>query len=129
MLYIRSPELTHLLAESLYFLTHISSVYAIYLIFHFHLCSYQNISRKKRKRHLGKEEPKKGLLNKHCKNKFKQKRRKNIMNTSMKDYITTELKLKDMENVCGSGVITGFYNPYTAPGRKKDKTENEQKDN
>ena len=52
------------------------------------------------------------------------------MSTRMKKNMMKELNLKDMEKVCGNGVITGFYNPYSAPGckQKKGKTGNEQKD-
>ena len=73
---------------------------------------------------------KKGIFNECCENKYDAKRRKNTMNTSMKENNMMELNPNDMENVCGSGVITGFFNPYSAPGRKsqKDKTGNEQKD-
>ena len=53
------------------------------------------------------------------------------MNTRMKKNMMKELDLKDMGNVYGRGVITGFFNPYSAPGRKlqKGKTGNERKDN
>ena len=34
----------------------------------------------------------------------------------MKKNEKVELNLKDMENVCGGGVITGFFNPYSIPG-------------
>ncbi len=53
------------------------------------------------------------------------------MTTNMKENEKMELNLKDMENVCGGGVITGFFNPYSFPGGnpKKGKTGNERKDN
>ncbi len=52
------------------------------------------------------------------------------MNTDTKENTMTELNLKETEDVCGGGVITGFYNPFTAPGRKpkKGETGNEQND-
>ncbi len=52
------------------------------------------------------------------------------MNTDMKENTMTELNLKDMEKVCGSGFITGYSNLYAPPVRKsqKGKTENEQND-
>ncbi len=53
------------------------------------------------------------------------------MTINMKENEKVELNLKDMENVCGGGVITGFFNPYSIPGGnpKKGKTGNERKDN
>ena len=52
------------------------------------------------------------------------------MSTRMKENMMKEMNLKDMEKVCGNGVITGFYNPHKAPGPKvrNGRTENEQKD-
>ena len=32
---------------------------------------------------------------------------------NMKENKKVELNLKDMENVSGGGVITGFFNPYS----------------
>ena len=54
-----------------------------------------------------------------------------IKQANMKENEKMELNLKDMENVCGGGVITGFFNPYSFPGGnpKKGKTGNERKDN
>ena len=49
MLYIRFLELILPITESLYPLTYIFFVYAVYLTFLFYLCSYQKISRKKKK--------------------------------------------------------------------------------
>ena len=40
------------------------------------------------------------------------------MNTNMKENVIMELNPEDMEIVCGGGVITGFFDPYSAPGRK-----------
>ncbi len=40
------------------------------------------------------------------------------MNTGMKENTMKELNLKEMEKVSGSGVITGFYNPYDIIPRK-----------
>lgn len=37
------------------------------------------------------------------------------MKTSMKENTMKELNLKEMEKVCGSGVITKFFNPYDIP--------------
>ena len=50
---------------------------------------------------------------------------------NMKENKKVELNLKDMENVSGGGVITGFFNPYSVPGRnpKNGKSGNERKDN
>ena len=52
------------------------------------------------------------------------------MNTNMKENTMTELNLKDMERVCGSGFITGYSDLYLPPVRKsqKGKTGNEQND-
>ena len=50
---------------------------------------------------------------------------------NMKENKKVELNLKDMENVSGGGVTTGFVNPYSDPGRnpKNGKSGNERKDN
>ena len=52
------------------------------------------------------------------------------MNTGMKENRMTELNLKEIKNVCGGGVITGFFDPYSVLSRKpkKDQTGSERKD-
>lgn len=52
------------------------------------------------------------------------------MTKGIKENIMMELNMNDMENVCGSGVINGFYNPYSDPllKRRKGNTRNEKKD-
>ena len=52
------------------------------------------------------------------------------MKENLKENIRKELNPNNKEYVCGSGVITGFFDPYPVLGGKpkKDKAGNERKD-